>query len=135
MKGRTFWVALDLWETERHLRFVISYPDENNLVMVVHMTKASDNRRIDSTCILQPGEHNSIRYKSYIWYQKAITMDQKEINDLKNAGSLTFDEDAGEELLKKNSGRGKEIRKPRAAIQEIFPSFLTKIKPVRVRLN
>ena len=28
-------------------------------------------------------------------------MDQKEINDLKNAGSLTFDEDAGEELLKK----------------------------------
>ena len=31
MKGRTFWAALDPWETERHLRFVISDPDENNL--------------------------------------------------------------------------------------------------------
>ena len=31
MKGRTFWAALDPWKTERHLRFVISDPDENNL--------------------------------------------------------------------------------------------------------
>ena len=123
MKGRTFRAALDPWETERHLRFVISDPDENNLVMVVHMTKASDNRRIDSTCILQPGEHNSIRYKSYIRYQKASTMDQKEINDLKNAGSLTFDEDAGEELLKKIQEGAKKSENLEQRFKRFFPLF------------
>ena len=30
MRGQTFRAALDPWETERHLRFVISDPDENN---------------------------------------------------------------------------------------------------------
>ena len=123
MKGRTFWVTLDPWETKRHLRFVISDPDENNLVMVVHMTKAAGKSRIDRTCILIPGEYPSIRVQSYIDYRRAGTMSIEEIHALESSQSLHFGEDLPQRLLLRIQNGAKISGNVRRRLEPFFRLF------------
>lgn len=123
MKGRTFWVTLDAWESKPHLRFVISDPDENSLVMVVHMTKAAGKSRIDRTCIISPGEHPRIRVHSYIDYRGARTMSIKEIYALESNQSLQFRENLTPKLLLRIQNGAKISGNVRRRLEPFFLLF------------
>lgn len=123
MKGRTFWVALDPLERKQHLRFVISAPNENGLVMVAHMTKASGKSRIDRTCILSPGEHPSIRVQSYIDYRRAGTMSIEEIHALERSQSLHFREALSRRLLLRIQNGAKISGNVRKRLEPFFLLF------------
>ena len=123
MKGRTFWVALDAWESKPHLRFVISDPNQNGLVMVVHMTKAAGKSRIDRTCILSPGEHPSVRVHSYIDYRRARTMSIEEIHALERSQSLHFKENLTPRLLLRIQNGAKISGNVRTKLEPFFRLF------------
>ncbi len=100
MKGNTFGRQDDDGDNF-HLRFVISDPDVDNRVLVVHMTTFKGNGREDTSCILNTGEHPSIKNKSYIRYDNALELTMTEILKDKLAGLVTVNKDISSQLLKK----------------------------------
>ncbi len=99
MKRIVFWRKDD--SGQEHLRFVISDPDEDNRVMTVNMTKVYGTGREDLSCILFPGDHRCITYKSYIRYDLALDLECKKLLNENFSGNIRMEEDASEETLLK----------------------------------
>ncbi len=74
MKKRTFWKK-DTRGKGSHLRFIISNRDDNNMVLVVNMTTFYDNGREDKSCILDVGDYDLIKQKSWIIYRESEELD------------------------------------------------------------
>lgn len=54
-----------------HFYFIISSPCPKNRVLVVNITSARTPGALISTCFLEPGDHEFIRHRSAVYYQKA----------------------------------------------------------------
>ena len=68
--GTTFWGGFPDDPDGRHLRFVISDPDNNHgLAVIVNMTTYRAGS--ESCCVLKPGDHPAVKHESVINYLKA----------------------------------------------------------------
>lgn len=63
-----------------HVNFIISYPCENGKVLVVNMTTYRHDRN-DASCILNIGDHSSIKWRSYISYHHAKILNENLIEE------------------------------------------------------
>jgi hypothetical protein len=100
MKGTVFWRKDDSG-TNYHLRFVISDPDAENKVMIVHMTTIYETGREDLSCVLVPGDHHCVKHRSYIRYDNPLVLDRVKILREKFNGTIQMVEDVTEEILLK----------------------------------
>ena len=117
-KGLVFW-RKDEDGANRHLRFVISDPDVDGTVLTVHMTSYHGNGREDTSCILNPGDHECIRSKSYIRYDRAFEMEMIGLLIEKTNGSITMEPDLEGPVLK----RIQEGARRSAALQRKFRKY------------
>ena len=97
-KGTTFW-RKDEDSDYRHLRFIISDPDVDNKVLVVGMTKFKNNKREDTSCLLHPGEHKSIKFQSRIRYDKAYEIEYSILLQEKFEGNIELKDNISSGLL------------------------------------
>lgn len=97
-KKKTFWLK-NIDECDPHLRFIISDPDENNMVMVVNMTTYRNTVREDNSCILNKGEHSQIVHKSFIKYSKSEELNSLKLMQDKLCRNINFKEDISNTLL------------------------------------
>ena len=99
-KGMAFW-RQDEDSSRRHLRFVISEPNTDDQVLLVHMTTWRNTGREDPSCVLESGEHPCIKTKSYIRYDMANEVDYSQLLAERFRGDITVQEDASSTLLAK----------------------------------
>jgi hypothetical protein len=118
MKKAAFW-RKDDDGLEKHLRFVISDPDMDRNVLIVHMTKIKNNGREDLSCVLRKGEHRCLTDDSYIRYDKAFTLSSVKMLQEKFSGNIDFRDDISDDLL----GRIQEGAKTTDALPIKFESF------------
>jgi hypothetical protein len=117
-KGLVFWRRDEEGE-DRHLRFIISEPDVDGKVLVVHMTSFHGNGREDTTCILTPGDHECVKGKSYIRYDKAFVIEMMSLLIEKTSGSIIMKPDLKASVLK----RIQDGAKKSAALQRKFRKY------------
>lgn len=86
-------------EKKSHVRFVISNPDPENMVLVVNMTTFRGTGREDLSCILNTEDHKRVKHKSYIFYAKAEELSTIQILKLKFEGLIDIVEDLSDEVL------------------------------------
>jgi len=99
-KGWAFW-RKDDDGPETHLRFVISDPDAENMVMMVHMTTLRKTGREDISCVLAPKDHPRVTDHSYIWYAKAVEIACSALLNDRHRGMLLLAEDLPPATLQK----------------------------------
>jgi hypothetical protein len=120
-KGLVFWRRDEDGEG-LHLRFVISEPDVDGKVLVVHMTSFRGNGREDMSCILNPGDHECVTDKSYIRYDKAFDIELMNLLKEKMTGSIISKAELKAPVLK----RIQEGAQKSAALQRKFKKYFDK---------
>lgn len=120
-KGFAFWRRDEDGE-DRHLRFVISEPDVDGKVLVVHMTTFRGNGREDTSCMLNPGDHECVVDKSYIRYDKAFDIELMSLLIEKTSGSIIMKQDLKAPVLK----RIQEGARNSPALQRKFKKYFEK---------
>jgi len=105
-KGSTFWAKLDPEEPKQRLRFIISDPDSEGYILVVHATSYTGRRWQDRSCIIKLGEYSKITKDSFIYYKKAIDMTEMELvkSSMKGIIFLSKDKISQALLLKIQTG-------------------------------
>lgn len=99
-KGLTFWRKDEEGENS-HLRFVLSEPDVDSKVLIVHMTSYHGNGREDDSCILNPEDHVCIKSKSYIRYDQAFDKEMISLLIEKTNGSIIMEPDLDASVLQR----------------------------------
>ncbi len=82
-----------------HLWIVITRPTKEREVVIVNVT--SWRSLADPTCVLQPGDHQFVRRKSYIEYRRAKRVSVDEIRVLLNSGGCVEYDTASPSLLER----------------------------------
>jgi hypothetical protein len=100
MTGIVFWRKDDDSEY-KHLRFIISEPDIDDMVLVVSMTTFRDTGKEDLSCVLEKGEHPCITHKSYIRYDKALELNTVKLLQEKYNGNLIMRDDIKPNIMKR----------------------------------
>jgi hypothetical protein len=121
-KGLVFWRRDEDGEN-RHLRFVISDPDVDGKVLIVHMTSYHDNGREDTSCILNPGDHECIRSKSFIRYDRAFEIEMITLLIEKTNGSITMEPDLNGSILKRIQDGARGSASLRRKFRKYFDKF------------
>jgi hypothetical protein len=94
---------------KRHLRIIISNPDEYNEFLVVSVTTWYDCRtRQDSSCILEAGCHSFITHKSWVDFSRTRSMSFTEVFNGLQRRLLIKIEDMNEEIIKKIQAAAKK---------------------------
>jgi hypothetical protein len=117
-KGLTFWRKDEDGEN-LHLRFVLSDPDVDGKVLVVHMTSSRENGREDQSCILQAGDHDCVRNRSFIRYDRAFERELMSLLIEKTNGSISVEPDLDPAILT----RIQEGAKKSAALPKKFKKY------------
>jgi hypothetical protein len=99
-KGIVFW-RRDTDGENQHLRFVLSEPDVDDKVLIVHMTTFHGNGREDTSCILHQGDHDCVRHKSYIRYDQAFDEDMITFVRERTKGAIVVVADLEPSVLKR----------------------------------
>ena len=86
-----------------HVYFVISDPSKNrNQVARVNMTSVRGYQDEDLTCILEPGDHETVEHSSWIFYRRASSVPLKHITDQQMRGEIEImGSICSEDLLKR----------------------------------
>ncbi len=84
---------------KKHLRIVISDPDPDDNVLVVSVNTFDENKRNDTSCILNKGDHEFIKHKSYINYYKSEEYNYWKINYQEMKGLIIPKEEISDILL------------------------------------
>lgn len=121
-KGTTFWRKDDDGEN-CHLRFVISEPDVDNKVLVVHMTKWKNNGREDNSCILKLGDHDCVTAKSWIRYDKAIEPDYPSLLSEKFKGLICPEKNISPSILSRIQAGARQSPALPLKFQKYFDRF------------
>ena len=121
-KGLVFWRRVEDSEN-RHLRFVLSDPDVDGKVLIVHMTTYHDNGREDTSCILNPGDHECIRGKSYIRYDKAFEKEMISLLIEKTNGSITMEPDLHASVLRRIQDGARKSTAFQRKLKKYFANF------------
>lgn len=88
-------------EEKRHLRIVITNPDENNEQVVVSITTDYGYSTQDRSCPIEAGEHSFIKHKSLVDFKRTCIMSFSQIFNGIQKGLLIPKEDVSEDLLKR----------------------------------
>jgi hypothetical protein len=78
IKGIAFWYSGDEKE-KKHLYFVISESDVDGNVLAVNITTLYNPGIADNSCVLDVGDYPEIKYKSFVFYHKALEAATKNI--------------------------------------------------------
>lgn len=89
VRGTAFW-RRDDDGLNRHLRFIISEQNVDNFVLVVGVSTLRGTGREDTSCILEVGDHPSIRVRSYVRYDKAFEIDYLKLLNERMHGQITM---------------------------------------------
>jgi len=121
MKKTTFWSKDE--SKKEHLRFIISDPDADRKILTVNMTTVKNTGRPDLSCVLYPGDHESVKHPSYIKYDEAFELDSIKLLEAKLKGSseFRFTEQISEKVLVKIQDGARKS----PALPEKFRSFFT----------
>lgn len=98
-KRSSFWAKLKDGEPKEHLRFIISDPDPEGSVMIVHATAYKGKRYQDSSCIIHPGEYVHITKESYIRYCDADELTETELLTHSFKGIIIINKEQISEML------------------------------------
>jgi len=104
-------------EVKRHLRIIITNPNENNEYLVVSVTTwYAGVRGQDPSCILPAGSHSFIKHKSWVDFSRSRAMTYIEIINGLRRGLLVNKEDLDPALIQSIQGA--------ASISEFIPEEL-----------
>lgn len=85
---------------KRHLRIIITNPDfENNYVVITVQTLRGTF--MDTTCIIEKGEHPFIKHTSVVNFSKTLMMNEHEIINGIQRGLLIDKKNVSQSLLEK----------------------------------
>lgn len=99
IKKSTFWFKNED-ESKAHLRFIISDPDEDDMVMVVNMTTYRNTGREDTSCLLDVNDYPyKIKEKSYIKYSKSEELNYKKLIQDNFNKQINFEKEILDNLL------------------------------------
>ena len=87
--GTAFW-RKDEDSQNLHLRFIISEPNIDGLVLVVSMSTLRGNGREDTSCILDCVDHPAVKARSLIRYDKAFEINYFKLLQEKTRGDLAL---------------------------------------------
>lgn len=109
LKGKTFLDEPLPKIFTRHLRIIISNPNEDNEFLTVPVdTFKSDFQ--DKSCIIEQGEHQFITHKSFVNYKYAKVISFAKIFNGLQQGIFIKKEDVSAELLLKIQNGAKKSR-------------------------
>lgn len=85
---------------KRHLRIVITEANERNEFLTIPVDTLR-NRTQDTSCVIEPGEHDFIKVRSFANYYYAKVLNFAQVFNGIKKGLLVRKEDVSDELLKK----------------------------------
>uniref|UniRef100_UPI0040477DD7 hypothetical protein n=1 Tax=Rheinheimera sp. TaxID=1869214 RepID=UPI0040477DD7 len=90
----------------KHLHFVCSdvhfSPHKNGeKVLLVNISSVDPDLYVDSTCILQPGDHPFIRHESFVYYKHAELYSPDRITDEVLKGNYDVHQPCTDELMQR----------------------------------
>ena len=95
-----------------HLFIVCTDPCPKYLVAIVPIATYTNNK-CDQTCIVVKGDHEFVRHKSYVLYQKAQTISRvKIVNGVENGTFRQHRDLNGQTFLKVRNGMCRSPRTP-----------------------
>jgi len=100
IKGTAFW-RQDEDGQNTHLRFIISEPDPDNMVLIVGMTTLYNTGREDLSCVLQKGDHSCVVAPSWIRYDKVSAINYLSLLRERHRGLIYLRRDISQSLLKR----------------------------------
>jgi hypothetical protein len=89
---------------KKHLWIIISYPfGEPEQIIIANLTswrtEATATELNDASCIVDVGEHDFVKEKSYIFYREAHFAKTKDFEEAINKGLVISQDDCSDELL------------------------------------
>ncbi|MCW5776397.1 MAG: hypothetical protein KIS87_08175 [Phycisphaeraceae bacterium] len=86
---------------DEHLWIVMSEPDPaTGGVLVTSVTTWNEGVR-DHSCIIEPGEHPSIRVRSCVFYDSTVVAPARELDARRERGELVMHEPLAPDLLRR----------------------------------
>jgi hypothetical protein len=86
--GTAFWTNPQHPTLPSHLHIVISDPAKNpGEIAVVNVTTVRGDD-YDASCVLEPGDHYTIRHKSYVGYRRGWVVNLNALKALFDAGQI-----------------------------------------------
>lgn len=121
-KGKSFLDEPIPIKNVRHLRIVISDPNENNEFLTVSVDTLRSEYQ-DKSCVIEPGEHKFIRHKSFVNYKYARVISFAKIVNGEKAGLFIRKENVSAELLLRIQNGAKISRNLRNEFRSWFSLF------------
>lgn len=107
---------------KRHLRVVITDPDNDQNQVVVSITTLKYESQ-DKSCVLKPGEHPFIKDESIVDFRRTMVMSYAQIYNGIKKGVLIKKEDVSDELLSKIQSAASKSKYISEEIKSMFVYF------------
>jgi hypothetical protein len=106
-----------------HLRFVITDPDVDGMVLVVGMSTVRGTGREDLSCVLQPGDHPSVDHPSLVRYDRAIEISFMKLIQEKLRGEITLVDNLPPNVTRRIQEGARKSTALRQKFRKYFPLF------------
>lgn len=107
---------------KRHLRIVITESNERNEFLTIPVDTLR-NRTQDTSCVIEPGEHDFIKTHSFANYYYAKVLNFAQVFNGIQRGLLIRKSDVSDELLKKIQEGAKNTLHLNSELKEWFDFF------------
>ena len=106
-----------------HLYIVISDPDEDGNVLVVSINTLRRESRQDKSCVLDRNDHDFIKNKSIVRYDKVVIVSQILLVKMSLKGLIVMKEDLRKAVLKRIQKGAKMTKMIRKKFKEYYQYF------------
>lgn len=118
--------------SHRHVCFVVSHPDANGSVVVVNTTTWTDEEDQDHACVIEGGEHSSIKHKSVIPYAFAEVVSKAKQDTIEaNPEKYPTRDPLSEDLLERIQGGFEDSESQDDIPDECIPIVVSSCKRQR----